>query len=161
MIDNNYYEQVLLKKPISGDKEGEDGNPNYKRTADPNVFIGRHGIRITKKDMDDANKNGMAWTTMENFADWLGSWGKKVPDFKNLSPVYRTYPEGKIDGGDIAILMAKDDPSINKILARNIAKQGEAPMFGAEDSDSLRALIAANKSEPTNVDYMSVIKPKK
>jgi hypothetical protein len=48
---------------------------------------------------------------------------------------------------DVAILHAKygDDPKISQILQRNIAKPGEAPMYGPEDADVIRKLITKER----------------
>src|ERR1700761_1440311 len=130
MLGNQDYEAAL--GPSDGGGDPRDNAPTYTKTNDPNVMIGRYGVKITKDDLDQANKNGMAWQDLPAFADWLGGWAKKMPDFGNVSPYYRTYPQGKINGGDVALLMSKNDPQINTILQRNIAKPGEVPMFGAE-----------------------------
>lgn len=154
------YAAALTPKAETADGPGnpEDTSPRYTKTKDPNTMIGRYGVKITKDDMDNANKNGMAWNNLDSFADWLGGWAHQVPDFKSVAPYYRTYPTGKIDGGDVALLMAKNDPSINKILQRNIAQDGDVPMFGADDSDLLKKIIQKQRQGTTDEQYMALAK---
>lgn len=163
MLGSDYYRAALLGTPDDGG--GGDVNkgyspsnpsPNFTYTKDPGVNIGRYGVRITKDDMANANQRGMDWNNFNEFSHWYGASHKPV-DFGSVSPYYRTYPNGKINGGDIAILKGKDDPKIDEILSRNIAKPGEVPMFGPEDSDLLKKLIAAHN---TPVDYMQLVKSK-
>jgi hypothetical protein len=162
MLTNQDYAAALTPgtdpniDPNAGDPT--DTSPRYTRTKDPNVMIGRYGVKITKDDMDNANKQGMSWDNLDHFADWLGGWAHQVPDFGQVQPYYRTYPSGKIDGGDIALLMAKNDPSINKILQRNLAKDGEVPMFSADDSDTLKSVIANQKKQMTDEQYIALAK---
>jgi len=128
-------------------------SPNYTNTKDPNVKIGKHGLRITKQDFENANKNGYAWENLDAYADWLGGWAKKLPVQKATYPYHRTYPQGKIGAGDIALLEAKDDPQVNAILQRNIAGKNEIPLYGAEDSDYLRAMINTVRPNPDMASY--------
>lgn len=145
MLTKEYYEKALLKRPIT-EPGAPSTSPNYKKTDDPNVVIGKHGVKITKADMDKANKSGMAWMSFDSYADWYGGWAKKVPD-QNTHPYYRTYPSGKIDAGDMELLMAKDDPAINDILKRNLVGAGEVPLFGENDSDMLRVKLNELKKQ--------------
>lgn len=162
MLGSDYYRSTLLGTDETGGG-GDAGkayspsnpSPNFSYTKDPNVNIGKYGQPITKQDMDKANKLGMTWGNFNEFSHWFG--GSRDP-FAGVSPVYRTYPNGQIKGGDIALLRAKQDPQIDAILSRNIAKPGEVPLFGPEDSDLLNKLIAAQKSPP--VDYMKLVKSK-
>lgn len=118
---------------------------NYTNTPDPNVKIGKHGLRITKDDFENANKNGYAWKNLDAYADWLGGWAKKLPVVKAEHPYYRTYPSGQISAGDMALLEARDDPKVNAILQRNIAGKNEIPQYGENDSDYLKAIIKGSK----------------
>lgn len=161
MLGSDYYRSTLLG--AAGDGGGGDVNkgyspsnpsPNFTYTRDPNVNIGKYGQPITKQDMDKANRLGMSWGNFNEFSHWFG--GSRDP-FDNVSLVYRTYPNGQIKGGDIALLKAKQDPKIDEIISRNIAKPGEVPMFGPEDSDLLKKLITAHN---TPVDYMQLVKSK-
>lgn len=167
MLPADYYSDTLLPKTAGGG--GTDltkgfspanPSPNFTYTKDPNVNVGKYGVKITREDMAKANKNGMAWGDFNEFSHWLGGFAHNAPDYENVSPYYRTYPGGKINGADIAVLKAKGDPQVNAILNRNIAGPGEVPMFGAEDSDALNQLIAAHKTQ-AGPDYSVLIKSKK
>lgn len=167
MASEDFYRSALIggKVPVTDGGGGDESkgysrtnpSPNFTYTKDPNVNIGKYGIRITKDDMENANKRGMGWNNFDEFSHWFGASHKPV-DFEGISPVYRTYPNGQIKGADIAILKAKGDPKIDEILSRNIAKPGEVPLFGPEDSDLLNKLIAEQKN-PT-IDYMKLVKSK-
>jgi hypothetical protein len=135
-------------------------SPNFSYTKDPNVNIGKYGVKITKDDMAAANKNGMGWNDFNEFSHWLGGFAHNPVDYDSVSPYYRTYPNGNINGADIAVLKAKGDPKIDAIIARNIASPGEVPMFGPEDSDMLKKLISVQNSPSTGVDYTQLVKPK-
>lgn len=170
MLSEDYYKQVLNDKPVSNDASSptpatppggtkDAHSPNYTDTNDPDVKVGKFGVKITKGDMDYANKHGMAWADLPTFADWLGGWAKQMPDFSTVKPYYRTYPKGTIDGQDVALLMSQNDPKINAMLNRNIAPDGEVPQFGPEDSDNLRTLIQYYKKPTTAQLYQSLITP--
>lgn len=123
--------------------------PNYTNTKDPNVKIGKHGVIITKQDFEQANSHGYAWKDLEAYADYVGGWAHPSPDIKPVSPYYRSYGGGpNINGGDIAILQARynDNPQIQQILQRNIAKPGEVPMYGPSDADAIQQLIQNEKN---------------
>lgn len=129
---------------------------NYTTTADPNVVIGKHGARITRADFEHANKNGYAWKDFDAYANYVGSWAKPIVDTQ-YAPMYRAYAQKEpINGIDIRMLAAKNDPKINAILQRNIAKPGEVPMFGADDSDVIKGLIAAEKVNSQNSGHPDV-----
>lgn len=115
---------------------------NFTTTKDPNVVIGKLGARITMDDFKHANANGYAWKDFPAYADWVGSWARGGGNTMPISPYYRAYGgTPNISGGDVAILAAKNNPQINTILQRNIAKAGEVPMYGPEDADAIRALV--------------------
>lgn len=119
-----------------------DEPPNFTPTKDPNVVIGKLGARITMDGFKHANANGYAWNDFPAYADWMGSWARPITTPMPISPYYRAYGgTPNISGGDIAILAAKNNPQINTILQRNIAKDGDVPMYGPEDADAIRALI--------------------
>lgn len=168
MLPPEYYSTALLNKtPPAGGPTDTGGkfspsnpSPNFAYTKDPNVNVGKYGVKITKDDMAKANKNGMAWDDFNEFSHWLGGFAHNTPDYGSVSPYYRTYPGGKINGADIAVLMAKGDPKVNEIIGRNIAKPGEVPLFGAEDSSALNQLIAAQRASYAGPDYSSLVKPK-
>jgi hypothetical protein len=124
------------------------GDPikNYTKTSDPNVVIGRHGAKITMQDFEHANKNGYAWKDFDSYADYVGGWARPVTTPIPIANQYRAYGQKEpINGGDIAILAAKNDPKVNEIITRNIAKAGEVPMYGPDDADIIKALIAKEK----------------
>ncbi len=123
-----------------------DGSLNFTKTADPKVVIGKYGVPITFDEFEHANKNGYAWRTFDDYADYVGGWAKPIKDPIPIAPYYRAYGQKEpISGGDIAILLAKDDPNIRKAMSRNIAKEGEIPMFGPADADLIRGLITREK----------------
>lgn len=131
----------LVGTPAIGIVPPNAKSPNYTDTQDPNVKIGKHGVKITQEDFENANKNGYAWKDLNAYADWLGGWAKKLPTFKKDYPYYRTYPNGKLSATDMALLEAKDDPKINAILQRNIAGEGQIPQYGENDSDYLKSAV--------------------
>lgn len=125
-----------------------DGSPNYTKTADPKVVIGKFGAPITYDEFVQANKNGYAWNTFEDYADYVGGWARPIKDPVPLQPYYRVYAsKDNIPTGDIELLRAKysDEPKVQQILARNVAPKGEVAMFGVDDGDVIRALIAKEK----------------
>lgn len=173
MLPAAYYQSALVKNtmpsavPVDDSVPGDpdekkpisptNPSPNFTFTKDPNVVIGKYGLKITPDDMANANKNGMAWNNFNEFAHWYGG-NRKPIDYNDVAPYYRTYPNGQIDGRDIAVLKAQGDPKIDEILSRNIAKPGEVPLFGTDDSDHLKQLVAARKAGGIPVDYMSLVK---
>ena len=124
-------------------------NPNYTATNDPDVVIGKHGAVITKKDFEQANKNGYAWKDFPAYADYVGGWARELPKQSTPPPpYYRTYGgTPNIPTADIEILKAKyaNDPKVSQILNRNIAKDGEVPLYGVSDADIIRDLITKEK----------------
>jgi hypothetical protein len=150
MLDANYYESVLL-----GDKNDGKSAPskNYKATSDPNVYLGRNGVKITRDEFNNANKNGYTWSSFEDYADYVGGWAHNPKDLPQIQPYYRTYPNGTITGGQMAKLILSNDRSINSILKRNIAPAGEIPMFGAEDSDVLKGVLKKWNSGSSDIWY--------
>lgn len=147
--------------------EPETGNtpaktsPNFTRTSDPNVMVGKNGVKITKDEFEKANKNGMAWVDFPAYADYVGGWAKPInPNEYNVSPYYRTYGGQNIPGSDIALLMSQNDPKINKMLSRNLSGKNEVPLFGVEDSDNIRALIQKAK-DPYGMQLMAKTTTKK
>lgn len=121
--------------------------PNFQPTKDPNVVIGRNGVVITKAQYEQNQKSDMPFTSFEHYADWIGGWAHPDKPIPTIHPYYRTYPAGKISGGDIMQLYMKHDPQINAILDRNGGKPGEVPQYGPEDADLIRTLIAKNNSQ--------------
>lgn len=167
MLPQSYYQNALIggTDDGGGDKDAptkispSNPSPNFTYTKDPNVVIGKNGVKITTADMADADKNGMNWKgNFGEFAHWLGGFAHKPVDYGSVSPYYRTYPNGKINGADIAILKSKGDPKIDAVLSRNIAGPGEVPMYGPDDSDAIKGLVAAHKSGMGNIDYSSLLK---
>lgn len=127
--------------------------PNYTPTKDPNVVIGKYGAPITYDEFVKANNNGYAWKDFPAYADYVGGWARpNKPLGLPPPPYYRTYGGGaNINSGDIAILQSRyaDEPKVQQILQRNIAKSGEVPMYGPEDSDVIRQLILQEKMAAT------------
>lgn len=117
---------------------------NYTPTNDPNVFMGRNGYRITKQafDQEQNDPKSLNWRSFDDYANWIGGWAHPDKPLPKVSPYYRTYPEGKINGGDILQLYMRRDPKIDAILGRNVAAPGEVPQYGPEDSDLIRQMIA-------------------
>lgn len=124
-------------------------SPNYTKTKDPNVVIGKYGVPITMDDFKHANANGYAWKDLDAYADYVGGWSRPIAPSQTTSPpYYRTYGgTPNIPTGDVELLKAKyaDDPKIQTILNRNIAKPGEVPMFGVSDADLIHQLITKEK----------------
>lgn len=141
MEPNAYEAGMHVINPDADPKAEKPKTKNYTDTADPNVKIGKYGVKITKADLDYANSHGYAWNNLDSYADYLGGWAHKLPVFKKEYPYYRTYPNGQISAGDMALLEAHDDPKINSILQRNIAGDGQIPQYGTDDSDVLKAYI--------------------
>jgi hypothetical protein len=135
----------------------DDPIKNFTETSDPNVVIGRHGARITRQDFETANKNGYAWKDFPAYADYIGSWAHPITEPTQFHPIYRAYAQKEpISGADIALLSAKNDPSINAMIKRNIAPQGQVPMFGSQDADNIKALIASEKVTAINSNHPDV-----
>lgn len=136
---------AIIDDPKKPKKAGPTPDPiNHTPTADPNVFIGKNGARITM-DQFKANQAGqMPFTDFHQYANWIGGWDSPHPQ-PAIHPYYRTYPQGKVSGMDVFNLYQQKDPKINAILDRNIAKPGEVPMYGPDDADMIKALIANHK----------------
>ncbi len=134
----------MAKQTIQG--PGDGGSPNYTPTPDPKVVIGKHGATITYDDFVNANKNGYAWKDFPAYADYVGGWAKPLPkESVPPPPYYRHYPAGpNIPTAAIELLKARyaDDPKVGQLLQRNAAKPGEVPMYGPDDGDVIKALIA-------------------
>ncbi len=124
----------------------ENETPNFTTTDDPNVVIGKKGAIIKYDDFVQANKNGYAWKDFPAYADYVGGWANKPPvDPTPPPPYYRHYPAGpNIPTAAIEMLKARyaDDPKVSQLLQRNAAKPGEVPMYGPDDGDVIKALIA-------------------
>lgn len=132
---------------IGDPKKTVGGDPNYTPTKDPNVVMGKHGVPITMDDFKHANANGYGWVDFPSYAHYVGGWAKPITNPIPVHPVYRVYGgTPNISGGDVAILAAKDNPQINTILQRNIAKEGEVPMYSAQDADTIRTLIQGERN---------------
>lgn len=144
---------INLGKSFSGPEPTSGAtpvSPNFTPTKDPNVVMGKYGVPITKEQFEFANKNGYAWKDFPAYADYVGGWARPISNPVSIHPYYRTYGgTPNISGGDIAILQAKygDHPEIKKILTRNIAPNGETPMFGAADADIINSLILKEKNQ--------------
>lgn len=121
--------------------------PNFVPTKDPNVVIGRNGVVITKAQYDQNQKSNLPFNSFADYAHWVGGWAHPEKPIPQIQPYYRTYPAGKISGGDIMQLYGRHDPKIDAVLERNMSKPGEVPQYGPEDSDTLRMLIARNNSQ--------------
>ncbi len=120
--------------------------PNYFPTKDPNVVIGRNGVTITKQQYDENQKSDLQFDSFHHYADWVGGWAHQNRPIPKISKYYRTYAGDNIPGGDILQLYLKHDPTIDKILDRNVAKPGEVPQFAPQDADAIRMLIAKNNA---------------
>jgi hypothetical protein len=141
-----------MDSPYIAATSGNDGgkkpapSPNYTPTKDPNVMMGKYGVPITMDQFNHANANGYAWKDFPSYADYVGGWAKPITDPIPIHPYYRAYGgQPNINGGDIAILAAKNDPKINQIITRNMAPAGQVPMYGSEDADIIRKLITQER----------------
>lgn len=126
---------------------------NYTTTDDPNVVVGKYGVPITKAEFEHANANGYAWKDFPSYADYIGGWAKPITNPVPIHPYYRHYGNGQnISGADVAIIQAKynNDPKVQAVLNRNIAKPGEVPMFSPQDGDIIKQL--ATKERVTSQD---------
>lgn len=145
---------IKLGKSFSDSPTEKSGDapvsPNFTPTKDPNVVIGKYGAPITYDEFVKANKNGYAWKDFSAYADYVGGWARpNKPLAPPPPPYYRAYGGGEnINSGDVAILQTRyaDEPMVQQILQRNIAKTGEIPMFGADDADAIKALILKEKN---------------
>ncbi len=116
-------------------------------------MMGKYGVPITQQEFEQANKNGYAWKDLDAYADYVGGWAHPDTNQQPVSPYYRTYGGGpNINGGDVAILQARyaNVPQVQQALNRNVAKPGEVPLFGPQDADLIRALIAKEKATAAN-----------
>lgn len=130
-----------------GKKNTSKPIPNFTPTKDPNVMMGKYGVPITRAQFEHANNNGYAWKDLNSYADYVGGWAKPINNPISISPYYRSYGgQPNINGTDVAILASKNDPKINEIITRNIAPVGQVPMYGSEDADTLRKLIANERA---------------
>lgn len=136
-----------LSPDIDTDKIIPQQGPNYVPTKDPNVLLGRNGVMITRAQFDQNQKSNMPFNDFNSYADWVGGWAHPQLPIPQISPYYRTYGGDNIKGQDIMQLYMKNDPTINKILDRNMAKPGDVPQYGADDGDSIRQLIAKNNAD--------------
>lgn len=122
---------------------------NYTKTNDPNVVIGKYGVPITMDQFKHANANGYGWVDFDSYADYTGGWAKPISQQATPPPpYYRTYGgTPNLATGDVELLKAKyaDDPKVQTILNRNIAPQGQVPMYGVSDADLIRQLITKEK----------------
>lgn len=127
----------------------DEGSPNYTKTKDPNMVIGKYGVPITMDQFKHANANGYGWVDFDSYANYVGGWARPItPSQTTPPPYYRTYGgTPNIATGDIELLKAKyaDDPKVQTVLNRNIAKDGEVPMYGLSDADLIRQLITKEK----------------
>lgn len=172
MEDYNLYDIA----GVSGDNKDDPKkkttsapSPNFTTTKDPNVRMGKYGVPITQAQFEFANKNGYAWKDLDAYADYVGSWAHPVTNRDEIPthPYYRAYGgQPNINGVDVQILAAKNDPKINIILNRNIAGKGEVPMFASDDADTIRKLIANERAisgatqstpAPTNADMAAAV----
>lgn len=79
----------LLKKATGGSTTGSgtgDPSPNYTKTSDPKVYMGKYGIPITYDDFLRNQKSDLPFTSFEAFADWLGGWAHKPGDITTVKP---------------------------------------------------------------------------
>jgi len=130
--------------PVTGDPI----SPNYTKTNDPDVVIGKHGARITRQEFEQANKNGYAWKDFDAYADYVGGWAHPLTNPIVFHQYYGHYGNGQnIPGLDVAIIQAKyqNDPRVQDILKRAVSRPGEVPVFGPDDGDYVKALIAREK----------------
>lgn len=121
---------------------------NYTTTDDPDVVIGKYGVPITKAEFEHANANGYAWKDLHAYADYVGGFAHPITNPVPIHPYYRHYGNGQnISGADVAIIQAKynNDPKVQAILQRNIAKPEEVPMFSPQDGDIIKQLATKER----------------
>lgn len=149
MEDYNLYDIAGVSGDTKdgGKKPTAKPSPNYTPTKDPNVMMGKYGVPITRAQFEHANNNGYAWKDLDAYADYVGGFAHPIQNPIPISPYYRSYGgQPNINGVDIAVLAAKNDPKVNEIINRNIAPKGQVPMYGSEDADALRKLIANERA---------------
>lgn len=142
--------KVKIKKVPAKMQNG--GSTNYTATKDPNTFKGKYGADITMDGFNESNKNGMAWSDFNTYANWVGSWAHKPKEIIPEQPYYRTTSAGNIPGSEVQLVASKygNDPYLSQILKRNIAPKGQVPMFGNDDADAIRAYVKKYKQSLNN-----------
>jgi hypothetical protein len=73
--------------------------PNYTKTENPDVYLGKYGIPIKRQEFDQSKKNNMDFSTFEDYADWVGGWAKKPGQ---AAPAYEPVDKSNIGISDKA-----------------------------------------------------------
>lgn len=81
--------QTAQTKDIDTTQTPASNVPNFTKTNDPNVYMGKFGVPITRQQYQQAIQdptNGAKFQTFEKYADWVGGWArpkKPLPQEKN------------------------------------------------------------------------------
>jgi hypothetical protein len=128
----------MADNPISSSK--------YKKVAlvDDETITTPKGNVVTTAEWKKAASNGLPFKSLQDYANYLDGWAKPVAPIQPVQSYVRGATGPNINGTDIEALKAQNDPSVNAILNRNIAPQGQVPQYGADDTDAIKAMIAAN-----------------
>ena len=67
--------------PDQDNDNDNDSTPNYTKTNDPDVYMGKHGVPIKRSEYQASLKqpgNNMKFNSFEDYADYTGKWAKPV-----------------------------------------------------------------------------------
>lgn len=68
-------------------------SPNYTKTKDPNIYMGKFGVPITMDDYKKNLKSDLPFNSFDSYADWVGGWAKPIGgDSSAPAPVNTTMP---------------------------------------------------------------------
>jgi hypothetical protein len=97
--DSGAYKKIV-KKPLQAPA---DTAANYTKTADPDVYMGKHGATIKRSDYEQSLKkpdNNMKFNTFEDYADYTGSYARPITP---VSTPTKTIPQSAKNGKQIAL----------------------------------------------------------
>jgi len=133
----------MADNPISSSK--------YKKVAlaggDETITTPKGNV-VTTAEWKKAAANGLPFKSLQDYADYVEQWAKPVAEIQPVQSYVRGASGPNINGTDIEALKAQNDPTVNAILGRNIAPQGQVPQYGADDTDAIRAMIAKQVLSP-------------
>lgn len=81
--------QTSQTKDIDATQDAPSNTPNYSKTNDPNVYMGKFGVPITRQEYEASLRepnNDIKFNTFEKYANWIGGWArpeKPRPQGKN------------------------------------------------------------------------------